>query len=120
MSLDDAIGFDQDLEASTDSSPFVKLISNSGHEFIVDRDVVMASSAIARMLTGPGQWGETVGPVPSITFENINTSILQKVIQYFYYKARYDQVGADVTIPDFEIKMEYALPLILSAHFLDC
>lgn len=59
----------------------------------------MASSAIARMLNGPGQWGETVGPMPTVRFENISTPILQKVIQYFYYKARYDNVESDTPLP---------------------
>lgn len=117
------------------------MCSSEGHEFIVDRDVVMASGTIRAMLTGPGRdvpyrlfsavyiladclclgvWGETSGPLPTARFENIQTGILERIVQYFHYKAMYDTVELDRPLPNFDIKMDYVLPLMLASHFLDC
>ena len=81
----------------------------------------MASGTIRAMLNGPGLWGETSGPgLPSMTFKNISTPILERVIQYFYYKATYDNVEISEPVPKFDMELEHVLPLMLAAHFLDC
>lgn len=58
-------------------SSLVKLISSEGHEFIISRDCAMASGTIRAMLTGPGQWKENSGPMPTIEFETISTAVLE-------------------------------------------
>jgi hypothetical protein len=55
----------------------VKLISAEGHEFIIARDCALASGTIRAMLTGPGQWKENSGPMPTIEFETISTAVLE-------------------------------------------
>merc|ERR1719391_312057 len=95
---------------------FVKLISAEGHEFIMEREVVLCSSTISTMLSGRGTWEETRGPIPTMELPKISTEILEKVVKYFHYKKRYD---AEKERPDFPIGMDDLVPLLLAAHYLD-
>jgi elongin-C len=52
-----------------------------------------------------------------IKFREISTRILEKVIQYFYYKLKYTNVACE--IPEFPIEPEIALELLMAANFLD-
>lgn len=52
-----------------------------------------------------------------IKFSEISTPILEKVIQYFYFKLKYNNATMD--IPDFPIEPEIALDLLMAANFLD-
>mmetsp|Transcript_15781 Transcript_15781/g.48888 ORF Transcript_15781/g.48888 Transcript_15781/m.48888 type:complete len:109 (-) Transcript_15781:34-360(-) len=94
-------------------SAYVKLISAEGHEFYVDRKSANTSGTIKAMLSG--QFTESSG---EIKFPEISTPILEKVIQYFYYKLRY--TNSQVRIPEFNIEPEMALELLMAANFLDC
>ncbi|KAH8070599.1 hypothetical protein JL721_4999 [Aureococcus anophagefferens] len=111
-------------------TPYVKLISAEGHEFWVDRKCANTSGTIKAMLSGPrgpppraardapraaGQFTESSG---EIKFPEISTPILEKVIQYFYYKLRY--TNSQVRIPEFQIDPEMALELLMASNFLDC
>jgi len=60
-------------------SPFS--LSAEGHEFIVDRKCACVSKTIEAMLAGG--FTESKG---EIKFPEISTNILEKVIQYLYYK----------------------------------
>lgn len=62
-----------------------------------------------------GQFSESSG---EIRFPEITTSILEKVIQYFYYKMRY--TNSRVRVPEFDIEPEIALELLMAANYLDC
>ena len=62
-----------------------------------------------------GQFTESSG---EIKFPEISTPILEKVIQYFYYKLRY--TNSQVRIPEFNIEPEMALELLMASNFLDC
>mmetsp|Transcript_24366 Transcript_24366/g.73126 ORF Transcript_24366/g.73126 Transcript_24366/m.73126 type:complete len:127 (+) Transcript_24366:196-576(+) len=99
--------------ADAQPSPYVKLISAEGHEFFVDRKCAQTSGTIKAMLSG--QFTESSG---EIRFPEISTPILEKVIQYFYYKIRY--TNSQVRIPEFNIEPEMALELLMAANFLDC
>ncbi len=48
------LGLDEDETDMPPRQELVKLISKEGHEFIVDRDAVLASGTIRTLLTGPG------------------------------------------------------------------
>ncbi|KAH8050515.1 hypothetical protein JL720_15371 [Aureococcus anophagefferens] len=93
-------------------TPYVKLISAEGHEFWVDRKCANTSGTIKAMLSGPrlaqrprapwlsaraGQFTESSG---EIKFPEISTPILEKVIQYFYYKLRYTNSQVRIPVPD--------------------
>ena len=62
-----------------------------------------------------GQFAESRG---EIRFPEISTQILEKVIQYMYYKLKY--TNSTVRIPEFVIEPEIALELLMAANFLDC
>mmetsp|Transcript_16300 Transcript_16300/g.40167 ORF Transcript_16300/g.40167 Transcript_16300/m.40167 type:complete len:112 (-) Transcript_16300:165-500(-) len=98
-------------------SEYVKLISKEGNEYICLKSVAMASGTIRRMLTGPGQWKENTGPIPTIQFESISSPILEKVIQYFHYKKQYDNTKGPVE--KFDIEIDHIIPLLVAANFLD-
>mmetsp|Transcript_8201 Transcript_8201/g.23351 ORF Transcript_8201/g.23351 Transcript_8201/m.23351 type:complete len:105 (-) Transcript_8201:87-401(-) len=91
----------------------VKLVSKEGHEFYVDRKCAMLSGTIRAMLSG--QFVESGG---EITFKELSTPILEKVIQYLHYKVRY--TNSDTVIPEFKIEPEMVMELLMAANFLDC
>ena len=95
----------------------VKLISSEGAEFIISRDAALASGTIRAMLSAPGSWAETSGPIPTIQFETITTAVLETVCQYFYYKQRYDHTPPP--LPPFKLETEAIVKLLLAANFLD-
>jgi transcription elongation factor B subunit 1 len=98
--------------------PMVKLISSQGHEFLVSRDCVMASGTIRTLLSGPASWKENAGQVmPTVHFEEIDTATLEKVIQYFHYKQKYDNTAPP--LPKFHVDIDSIVPLLLAANFLD-
>ena len=70
------------------------------------------SGTIKAMLTG--QFSESKG---EIRFPEISTPVLEKVIQYCYYKLRY--TNSTQPIPEFVIEPEVALELLMAANFLD-
>ncbi|EQC27571.1 transcription elongation factor B, polypeptide 1 [Saprolegnia diclina VS20] len=101
-----------DAEAAPPSE-YVKLISAEGHEFYVARKCALVSGTIKAMLSG--HFSESKGEV---RFPDIGAPILEKVIQYMYYKKRYSNSNA--RIPDFAIEPEMALELLMAANYLDC
>jgi len=91
----------------------IKLVSREGDLFIIDKKCALVSETIKSMLVGSfieGASGE-------ITFREISSPILEKVIQYFYYKVQY--TNASKQIPEFVIEPETALELLMAANFLN-
>eukprot|EP00613_Pedinella_sp_CCMP2098_P001798 CAMPEP_0171625052 /NCGR_PEP_ID=MMETSP0990-20121206/19052_1 /TAXON_ID=483369 /ORGANISM="non described non described, Strain CCMP2098" /LENGTH=74 /DNA_ID=CAMNT_0012191853 /DNA_START=128 /DNA_END=352 /DNA_ORIENTATION=- len=74
----------------------------------------MISGTIKAMLTG--SFMESKGG--EIQFPEIKASVLEKVIQYMYYKVRYSR--GNQAPPEFEIEPEMALYLLMAANYLDC
>jgi transcription elongation factor B subunit 1 len=94
-------------------SSMVKLISAEGHEFFIDRRCAMVSGTIKAMLSG--QFAESRGEV---RFPEIPGVILERVIQYLYYKVRY--TNSSQRIPNFNVEPEIALELLMASNYLDC
>eukprot|EP01104_Vermistella_antarctica_P009626 TRINITY_DN248_c1_g1_i1.p1 TRINITY_DN248_c1_g1~~TRINITY_DN248_c1_g1_i1.p1 ORF type:complete len:103 (+),score=31.67 TRINITY_DN248_c1_g1_i1:155-463(+) len=93
----------------------VKLISKEGHEFVVDRVAAMASGTIKEMLkTGPGTIAEQ--RLGEFIFREISTPVLEKVIQYFYYKMKYTNSTRDIVEFPLGDDLQH---LLMAAHFLD-
>merc|ERR1712065_121535 len=93
---------------------FVKLVS-SGHVFHCKKEAALVSGAIRSMLSGPAEFAESESG--EIQFEEITAPILEKFIQYFYYKHKY--ANAVHEIPEFVIEPSVALELLMAANFLD-
>ena len=52
-----------------------------------------------------------------IKFPEMSARVLEKVVQYFYYKLRYTNHSGP--LPEFKIEPEFALELLMAANFLD-
>jgi transcription elongation factor B subunit 1 len=91
----------------------IKLISGEGHEFFVDRRCAMVSGTIKAMLSG--QFAESRGEV---RFPEIPGVVLERVIQYLYYKVRHTH--SSQRVPNFEVEPEIALELLMASNYLDC
>ena len=93
----------------------VKLIAADGSEIILDRRAANVSGTIKNMLSGPGNFSEA--QQGEVKFPEINAKILEKTVQYFYYKLRHtNHVGP---LPEFKIEPEAALELLMAANYLD-
>ena len=100
-------------------SMYVKLISSDGHEFVVKKEHAFLSATIKAMLSGPGEVAED--EVNEVNLKEIPSHILSQVCKFFYYKKRYSNtVGDAPEAPDFDIKKEVALDLLMASNFLDC
>ncbi len=103
----------QEREGLANLPQFIKLKSAEGHEFFVDRRCALISGTIKTMLSG--QFAESRGEV---SFPEIPAAVLEKLIQYLYYKVRY--TNSSTRIPEFNIEPEMALELLIAAGYLDC
>eukprot|EP00296_Roombia_truncata_P002875 JP438941.1.p1 GENE.JP438941.1~~JP438941.1.p1 ORF type:complete len:115 (-),score=17.68 JP438941.1:85-429(-) len=103
--------------AMSKDQEMIRIKSAEGHIFIVDRKSAMVSGTIKSMLTGPGSFTEN--EQSEIHFPLISTRILEKVIQYFYFKLRYTNHTPNPKIPEFNIEPEIALELLMAANYLD-
>eukprot|EP01100_Stratorugosa_tubuloviscum_P001835 TRINITY_DN1416_c1_g2_i1.p1 TRINITY_DN1416_c1_g2~~TRINITY_DN1416_c1_g2_i1.p1 ORF type:complete len:124 (-),score=51.27 TRINITY_DN1416_c1_g2_i1:102-419(-) len=100
------------VEAKTE---VVRLISAEGHEFVIDKRAAMVSGTISNLLNPTGVFSE--GSKGVIPLREISTPILEKVIQYFYYKLRYNDQTSE--IPEFQIEPESVLDVLLAANYLE-
>jgi len=92
--------------------------SSDGYEFFADMECVQASGMIQNITQSPTPWMEMKGKIPQIKLEAINGHILEKVVQYFYFKRRYNNTPQAVE-PDFPIPVEDLIPMMMASHFLD-
>jgi len=93
----------------------VKLIASDGSEIIIDRRAALVSGTIKSMLAGPGQFHES--QQGEIKFPEISAKVLEKTVQYFYYKLKH--TNHQGPLPEFKIEPEQALELLMAANFLD-
>jgi len=101
------------MDASGEAGPLIKLISAEGHEFYVHKKCAMVSGTIKAMLAG--QFAESRGEV---RFPEIPGIILERVVQYLYYKVRFS--NSSQRVPNFNIEPEMSLELLMAANYLDC
>jgi elongin-C len=95
------------------SHNMIKLKSAEGHEFFIDKRCAMVSGTIKSMLSG--QFAESRG---EISFPEIPAVVMERLIQYLYYKVRY--TNSSQRIADFPIDPEMSLELLIAAGYLDC
>lgn len=144
-----------------DPQRFVKLVSQDGHVFVVDRECAKVSRVLKNLLATTATPGGTTAPMgatqpvmvdeappmgattepargqpadaaavaaavvlpppiaslPTIRF-TVSARLLEKAIQYFYYKNRYD--GDPDHRPGFHVPPDMALDLIHVANQLQC
>ena len=53
-----------------------------------------------------------------VKFPEISARVLEKTVQYFYYKVKHTNHQGH--LPAFPIEPEHALELLMAANYLDC
>ncbi|GFT12508.1 elongin-C [Nephila pilipes] len=103
-----------------EDSMYVKIISYDSHNFYMKRQYIVTSKAIQKMLDIPPLASDQDKPVEEneVKIGDYSSLIIQKICQYFAYKARYFE--GPIEIPNFDIDLDIALQLLLAANFLDC
>ncbi|EGG20434.1 putative transcription elongation factor B polypeptide 1 [Cavenderia fasciculata] len=94
----------------------LRLYSSTGHEFVLSRKMSYVSGTIKSMLGGDNS-NFIEDQNSEIRFREISTAVLEKVIQYFYFKNKYTNSTTD--LPEFPINDKIVVDLLLCAHFLD-
>lgn len=98
-----------------DSGRFVKLISAEGNEFLVEKIVAANGSEMLKSML-EGNFRESEHNV--VRFPEISSRVLEKLIEYLYYKSKYEQ--STDKIPEFQIEPEMSLELLVAANYLNC
>ncbi|KAN0014838.1 hypothetical protein ACTFIU_001157 [Dictyostelium citrinum] len=98
------------------NSDVLRLYSSTGHEFVLSRKMSYVSGTIKSMLSGDNS-NFMEDQNNEIRFREISTPVLEKVIQYFYFKNKYTNSTTD--LPEFPINEKVVVDLLLAAHFLD-
>ena len=93
---------------------FLILVSSDEHEYFLDKKIAglceIFSSRIKLMdFSGPKQ--------PKLTLETIRGEILEIIVQYLHFKARYMNTDFKKSLPPFYIRPEIALE-VLNASIL--
>lgn len=93
---------------------YVRIISGDKHVYIVERRIAMVSGLIRTMLSNSA-FKETGG---ELEFPEIPAATLEKVIEYFHYKAKYN--NSKTPAPKFDIPTDLAVSVLSAAAYLDC
>mmetsp|Transcript_112984 Transcript_112984/g.324723 ORF Transcript_112984/g.324723 Transcript_112984/m.324723 type:complete len:114 (+) Transcript_112984:70-411(+) len=98
----------------TESFSVLRLVSADGHEFYLDRRIAYECDTFRKMVE---QGGFKEGQMNEIKLNNITGRLLEKVIEYLYY--RYKYTDAKVPIPEFPIDDDMVLDLLVVANYLN-
>jgi transcription elongation factor B subunit 1 len=101
------------MDSSLVPSKYVTLVSADGFEFVVLREAAMVSPIIKSMLDLKSQFAEAKDA--RCVFQEINSVVLDKVVDYFHYWYRYRNSD---DVPDMDIPVEICLELLSAADYL--
>eukprot|EP01068_Selenidium_serpulae_P012012 Selendium_serpulae@DN5758_c0_g1_i1.p1 len=93
---------------------FATLVSSTGGRVVLDRKVAEECDVLSRMLNRT-EFSE--GRSRTVSFPTIRTEVLQKFVEYLYYRHCYKDVRG--RIPEFEIQDDVVLDLLLAANYLN-
>eukprot|EP00929_Paragymnodinium_shiwhaense_P094498 TRINITY_DN5509_c0_g1_i1.p1 TRINITY_DN5509_c0_g1~~TRINITY_DN5509_c0_g1_i1.p1 ORF type:complete len:113 (+),score=25.46 TRINITY_DN5509_c0_g1_i1:80-418(+) len=93
---------------------YLRLISADGHQFYLDRRIAYECDTFKNMVEQEG-WKE--GQTNEIKLPTVTGKLLEKVIEYLYYKYKY--TDSKVTIPEFPVDDDIVLDLLLVANYLN-
>mmetsp|Transcript_41802 Transcript_41802/g.108279 ORF Transcript_41802/g.108279 Transcript_41802/m.108279 type:complete len:117 (-) Transcript_41802:127-477(-) len=97
-----------------ESFSYIRLVSAEGHHFYLDRRIAYECDTFRKMAE---QEGFKEGQTNEIKLPTITGKLLEKVIEYLYYKYKY--TDAKSTIPEFPIDDDMVLDLLLVANYLN-
>ena len=93
---------------------YVRLVSESDHVFVVERQIAEISSTIARALASDTVEGSTA----RIHFKEISSATLETIVQYMHYKHKHSgDLEAPPPFP--HIHADSAIDLLQACLFLD-
>mmetsp|Transcript_77172 Transcript_77172/g.213322 ORF Transcript_77172/g.213322 Transcript_77172/m.213322 type:complete len:114 (-) Transcript_77172:144-485(-) len=93
---------------------YVQLVSADGHKFYMDSRVAYECDTFRKMVD---QDHFKEGQTKLINLPTITGKVLEKVIEYLYYKHKY--TGSKAMIPEFPIDDDIVLDLLSVAHYLN-
>lgn len=96
---------------ASSETTFIKLVARDKSTFVLERKVCLVSQMLRAMLTSP-TWSTDTVELPEI-----DGPILELACQYMHYKLKY--ASSTSPIPEFPIKPEHALDLLVAANYLD-
>merc|ERR1712216_356312 len=99
-----------------ESFSYLKLISADEHTFYLDRRIAYECDTFRKMVEQEGQ-GLKEQQSNEIKLPTITGKLLEKVIEYLYYKYKY--TDSKVAIPPFDIDDDVVLDLLLVANYLN-
>lgn len=112
-------------KSNLDPNNFIRLVSREGHDFIVDKECAKVSKLIKNYLSNQMQvakkdivFDDSDETKVVIRFPYTSAALLEKTVQYFYYKHRYE--GDAENRPTFHVAHDMALDLIKVATLLQC
>jgi len=93
---------------------FIKMKSNEGHEFILGFQEAVQSETIFDIFN---MHTSVEAMHNELRFSLLSTNILEKIVEYFYYKSRFSN-GFSGPIPQFQIDNTDAFRLLSASKFL--
>eukprot|EP00397_Hematodinium_sp_SG-2012_P068390 GEMP01110776.1.p1 GENE.GEMP01110776.1~~GEMP01110776.1.p1 ORF type:complete len:116 (+),score=15.69 GEMP01110776.1:42-350(+) len=97
-----------------EKEPFISIYSSDGHEFLIDEKIALECETFKKMLA---QDSMKEGQCREIRLNNVRAKLLEKVIEYLYFKHRY--TDSTDTIPEFPIEEDCVLDLLIVANYLN-
>ncbi|KAG0684152.1 elongin C [Pichia californica] len=99
------------IEEEDNEVAYVKLISNDGFAFIINKETASISGTLKNMISDTFEEGLT----NTIKLHEIDGSVLEKVVEYLYYNDKYKDC---IDVPEFNVPTEMALELLVAADYL--
>ncbi|SCU88248.1 LAFA_0E11562g1_1 [Lachancea sp. 'fantastica'] len=93
----------------------VTLVSKNNVEVTISREAASVSPVLRSMLSSPFIEQQE----NKIELKDIDSNVLQKVVEYLEYHQKYITVSENEDIPEFEVPTEMSLELLLVADYLN-
>jgi len=95
----------------------IKLVSSQGDEFVVEYELLRASSVLEHLFASSEAADFEEQRTKVFKLRDVSTSILRKIIEWMEYKRAHEH--SSKTPPRFEIDGEDAIELLMAANYLD-
>ncbi|KAF8343060.1 uncharacterized protein EI90DRAFT_2988334 [Cantharellus anzutake] len=97
---------------------WVRIASDDGFSFILERKVAIASPTLAASLNEDSNFAESLSNTCTVPHRGI---VVEKVVEYLSFRAQSQNAAENEEIPDFleRIPPEIALELLMAADYLE-
>ncbi|OHS94255.1 Skp1 family, tetramerization domain containing protein [Tritrichomonas foetus] len=104
---------EEDFEEYIPPMKAIRLVSNDGYEFVIDKETAMISLTIRNMIYGGANFEEVETKIVRLP---IRALILEKIIEYWHYRSQYSDNLEQ--LPKFEIDPAMAIDLLQGSEYL--